>query len=208
MKVKICGITNLEDALLCSHLGADALGFVFYKESKRNISYSKAKEIIQHLSPFIVKIGIFVDQTADEINSISQEVGLNTVQLYGDSTQFMINEIYQPVIKCFRIKSDFDFSVLNEYTNCNFLLDTYSDEALGGTGKSFNWEIIPSELRENIILAGGISTDNIEYIYNNLKPGGIDLSSSVESSPGIKDENKLKDFFNKMNKLRYKSCSF
>lgn len=204
MRVKICGITNLEDALLCCGLGADALGFIFYEKSRRNISYSKAAEIIRRLPSFIVKVGVFVDQEADEINAISQKVGLNAVQLYGEVSQAFINEINLPVIKCFRIKNDFDFSTLNNYTNCSFLLDTFSDKALGGTGESFDWNIIPIELRDQIILAGGISVDNIEYLFNHINPAAVDLSSSIESSPGKKDAIKLKDFFNKINTLRYK----
>ena len=206
MRVKICGITNIEDAILCSQLGADALGFIFYEKSKRNIEYSKAEIIIQHLPSFIVKVGIFVDQEANEINTISQKIGLNAVQLYGDVTQSVINEINLPVIKCFRIKNDFNFSMLNNYTHCSFMLDTFSDEALGGTGESFDWKIIPIELRDKIIMAGGISADNIEYIFNNMNPAAVDLSSSVELLPGKKDADKLKDFFHKINKLRYTTC--
>jgi phosphoribosylanthranilate isomerase len=201
MRVKICGITNLEDALLCCGLGADALGFIFYEKSKRNISYRKAEEIIQHLPSFIVKVGVFVDQEADEINIIARKIGLNAVQLHGDVTQSMINEINLPVIKCFRVSNNFDFSSLNNYTNCSFMLDTFSDKALGGTGESFNWKIIPIEFRDKIILAGGISVDNIEYLFNHINPAAVDLSSSVESSPGKKDAVKLKDFFYKINKL-------
>jgi len=206
MRVKICGITNLEDAQLCCGLGADALGFIFYEKSKRNISYSKAAEIIRQLPSFIVKVGVFVDQEADEINAISQKVGLNAVQLYGEVSQAFINEINLPVIKCFRLKNDFDFSILDSYNKCSFLLDTFSDKALGGTGESFDWNIIPTEMRNKIILAGGISTDNIEYVFTEIKPATVDLSSSVESSPGKKDAGKLKEFFNKINKLRYTTC--
>ncbi|MBA4405729.1 N-(5'-phosphoribosyl)anthranilate isomerase [bacterium] len=201
MRVKICGITNVEDALLCCSLGADALGFIFYEKSKRNISYSKAEEIIQQLPSFIVKVGVFIERVKDEINDISQKIGLNAVQLYGDGTQPMNSGINLPVIQCIRVKNDFDFSTISKITNCSILLDTYSDIALGGTGESFDWQIIPIELRDNIILAGGISADNIEYIFMNINPAGVDLSSSVESTPGKKDEVKLKDFFDKINKL-------
>lgn len=206
MRVKICGITNLEDAQLCRGLGADALGFIFYEKSKRNISYSKAAEIIRQLPSFIMKVGVFVDQEADEVNKISQKVGLNAVQLYGDASQEFINEINLPVIKCFRIKNDFDFSLLDCYSNCSLLLDTYSEKSIGGTGETFDWNIIPTEMRNKIILAGGISTDNIEYVFTEIKPAAVDLSSSLESAPGKKDANKLKEFFNVINKLRYITC--
>jgi phosphoribosylanthranilate isomerase len=203
MRVKICGITNLNDALLCSQLGADALGFIFYEKSERNITYSKAEEIIKQLPPFIVKVGVFVDKKADEINAISQKVGLNAVQLYGEVAQSFIDDINFPVIKCFRVKNGFDFSVLNNYYNCSFLLDSFSEKVLGGTGKSFEWNCIPDEFRDKIVLAGGISSDNIEHIFKEIKPAAVDLSSSVELFPGKKDAYKLKKFFNMINKLRY-----
>ena len=206
MRVKVCGITNLKDAKLCHKLGADALGFIFYEKSQRNISYSKTEEIIQQLPPFIVKVGVFVDQEVAEINTIAQKIGLNEVQLYGNVTQSVINEINLPVIKCFRIKNDYDFSLLNHYTNCSFMFDTYSDKALGGTGESFDWKIIPIEFRDKIILAGGVSNDNIEYLFNNINPAAVDISSSLESSPGKKNAIKLKEFFYKINKLRYTPC--
>ncbi|PKL82778.1 MAG: N-(5'-phosphoribosyl)anthranilate isomerase [Ignavibacteriae bacterium HGW-Ignavibacteriae-3] len=202
MKVKICGITSLEDALLCSQLGADALGFIFYKNSRRNIDYSDAGEIIAKLPPFTYKVGVFIDHKYEMINNISQTLGLNAVQLYED--QSFISKINLPVIKCFRIKNEFNFTDLGNYTGCSFLLDTYSENEFGGTGASFDWHIIPYELRNKIILAGGISESNIEYIYNEIRPAAVDLSSSIESSPGKKDFSKLKIFLNKINKLRYK----
>lgn len=206
MRIKICGITNLNDALLCSQLGADALGFIFYEKSERNITYSKAEEIIKQLSPFIVKVGVFVNQEVDEINTIAHKIGLNAVQLYGDVTQSFIDDINFPVIKCFRVKNGFDFSILNNYTNCTFMLDTFSDKALGGTGETFDWNLLPQNLKNRIILAGGISSNNIEFIFKNIKPQAVDLSSSLESAPGKKDAAKLKDFFNVINKLRYITC--
>ncbi len=203
MRVKICGITNLEDALLSCELGADALGFIFYEKSKRFISYSNAKEIIQQLPSFVVKVGVFVDQETGEINAISQKIGLNAVQLHSDTTPSFVEEIYLPVIKSFRINNEFDFSLLHNFKKCSFLLDAFSNETLGGTGETFDWNLIPNELRNEIILAGGVSSDNIEFIFKNIKPQAVDLSSSLESSPGKKDAMKLKEFFNKANKLRY-----
>lgn len=203
MRVKICGITNLEDALLSCQFGADALGFIFYEKSKRYISYEKAEEIIRQMPSFVVKVGVFVDQNIHEINEVSQKIGLNTVQLHSDVSTDFVKEIKLPVIKSFRVNSGFDFSQLKNYPDCSFLLDTFSDDVLGGTGKIFNWDLIPSEWRNKIILAGGISLNNIEYIYRNINPQAVDLSSSLESFPGKKDNSKLKEFLNKVNKLRY-----
>jgi phosphoribosylanthranilate isomerase len=201
IKVKICGITNIDDALLSIELGADMLGFIFYPKSKRYISFDRAQKIISQIPSSIDKIGVFVDHGLKELKSTINIVGLTSVQLHGNENQDYINKIPLPVIKGLRIKPNFDFASLNRFNNCIFLLDAYSETELGGTGKSFNWDIIPGEIRKYIILAGGISTNNIEYIYKNIKPKAIDLSSSLESSPGIKDPHKLKAFFNKINQL-------
>jgi len=203
MQVKICGITNINDALLSCELGANALGFIFYEKSKRYISYVQATEIIRQLPPFVMKVGIFVNPLIHEINEAALSIGLNAVQLHGDETPSYIEQINLPVIKGFRINNEFDYRQMEDYKNCTFLLDSYSPDNLGGTGMTFDWTMIPMKFREKIILAGGISSDNIEFIFKHIQPKAIDLSSSLESSPGKKDPNKLKEFFNKVNKLRY-----
>ncbi len=203
MKVKICGITNIEDAKYCCNLGADALGFVFYKKSKRYINYNNAKDIIDKLPAFILKVGVFVNNSIEEINEISKIIGLNAVQLHGDESPEFITQINLPVIKSFRINENFDFSILDKFKSCSFLLDSYSKDDYGGTGKNFNWNLIPTHLKNKIILAGGISVENIQYIYNHIKPQAVDLSSSVEIIPGKKDFDKLKRFFKVLNNLRY-----
>lgn len=195
MKVKICGITNFEDALLCEELGADALGFIFYDKSERYIEPQLAKDIIKRLLPFTIKVGVFVNESTEKINSISKSIGLNIVQLHGDEPQNVLSEIDLPVIKAFRIKQDFEFNILNQFTNCGFLLDTYSDSSLGGTGKTFDWNIIPEQYRNKIILSGGVSSSNIQEIFSKIKPYAVDVSSSVEKYPGKKSAEKLTDFF-------------
>jgi len=202
LKVKICGITNIEDAQLCENLGADALGFIFHKKSKRFIRPETAGKIISKLSPFTLKVGVFVNGTPEEINKTAKEIKLNVVQLHGEEIPDMISEINLPVIKSFRIKDGFDFSILKKFENLRFLFDTYSEKEYGGTGKTFNWELIPGELRNKIILSGGISINNIEEVYKKVKPVAVDLSSSLESAPGKKDKEKVKEFFNKINNLK------
>ena len=202
MRIKICGITNYEDAKLCCDLGTDALGFIFTEKSKRKVSIDAAKVIIKKLPAFVSKIGVFVNEDLNTINWISKEIGLTGGQLHGEETPEFAESVNLPVIKTFRINSEFNFSVLDKFDGCKFLLDTFSTEDYGGTGQTFNWEIIPVELRNQIILAGGISIDNIEHIFNNVQPGAVDLSSSVEKYPGKKDEVKLKNFFQKINSLR------
>ncbi len=202
MKVKICGITNIEDALLCESHGADALGFIFYRESKRYISPQSASEIISRLSPFTLKVGVFVNESIEIVNNITEKIKLNAVQLHGDESAEHAEELFAPVIKSFRINNGFDFTVLNEFKNVSYLLDTYSKAGYGGTGKIFNWDLIPEHLRTRVILAGGINLDNIEFIYKKINPAAVDLSSSLEVKPGIKDGEKVKIFFNKLSNIR------
>lgn len=191
MRIKICGITNLEDALVCQKCGADAIGYIFYPESKRFLEPQKAAEISRQLSPFITKVGVFVNESARQVNEIAALAGLNAVQLHGEEEPEIIRQINYHVIKSFRVKSDFDFKILNAYTNCSFLLDTFSDKEYGGTGHSFNWQLVPEALRNKVILAGGISLDNIEFIWNEIKPAAVDLSSALELYPGKKDQKKI-----------------
>ena len=165
VKVKTCGITNLEDALFCESEGTEALGFIFYKKSKRCIEPDSAKEIIKRLSPFTMKIGVFVNESADIINETAADLHLNAVQLHGEESPETVNKINYPVIKSFRINNGFDFSILEKYPGVSFLFDTYSKIEYGGTGKVFNWELIPDELKGKIILAGGISINNIDDIH-------------------------------------------
>ena len=202
LKVKICGITNKEDSLLSEKLGADAIGFIFYKRSKRYVSPETAAEIIKTLSPFILKVGVFVNEGSMEINNISSQIKLNIVQLHGDEKPEAISEIDFPVIKSFRINEEFDFQILEKYKDASYLFDSNSKEEFGGTGKKFNWDKIPKELNGNFILAGGISTGNIEEIFNKVKPKAIDVSSSLEKSPGKKDYKKMEEFFKKINSFR------
>jgi phosphoribosylanthranilate isomerase len=202
LKVKICGITNAEDALLCESLGANALGFILYKGSKRFIEPDAAAKIISALSPFSLTVGVFVNSSSDEINSIGNRIKLNVVQLHGEESSDIISKINLPVIKSFRINNGFDFSLLKKFGNVSYLFDTYSEKEYGGTGKTFNWELIPDELRNKIILSGGISINNIEEVYKKINPAAVDLSSSLESEPGKKDSDKVKEFFKKINNLR------
>jgi phosphoribosylanthranilate isomerase len=204
IKVKVCGITNLEDALLCEECGADAVGFIFYKKSKRYIESGSAKEIIRNLSPFTLKVGVFVNEHPDFINYTASSLHLNAVQLHGDESASDVSRIMYPVIKSFRIDGQFDFSSLEQYSNISFLFDTYSAAEYGGTGKVFNWNLIPDDLKSTSILAGGISINNIEEVIRDIKPAAVDVSSSLEIKPGKKDKAKVKDFFNKINYLRPK----
>jgi phosphoribosylanthranilate isomerase len=202
MQVKICGITNLEDALLSQDLGAHALGFIFYPRSQRFIPPEQAANIIKQLSIFTHKVGVFVNEIPEYINDMAGAIGLSAVQVHGEETPQLLEKINYPIIKSFRVNPEFDFSELLPYNKYTILLDTYSEKEIGGTGTVFNWQIIPKEIRSEIILAGGVSSENIEQIYQEINPLAVDLSSSVESSPGIKDPKKLLHFFKKITQRR------
>jgi phosphoribosylanthranilate isomerase len=202
MKIKICGITNIEDALAAESFGADAVGFIFYKKSKRYVTPEQAGYIIKALSPFTTKVGVFVNESFENINKISRQTGINVVQLHGDESPDIIKSISLPVIRAFRVDDNFDYNKLNQYQEYSILLDAYSENNYGGTGNKFNWEKIPSEMKNKIILAGGITSDNIAFIYKNINPAAVDLSSSLEITPGTKDKKKMKKFFKKVNLLR------
>jgi len=203
MKVKICGITNVHDALLCERAGADALGFIFYKKSRRYISPEKALAIFKTLSVFTTRVGVFVNESPGKINKIAEELDLNLIQLHGDESADMIAGIKRPVIKSFRVKEDFDFFNLNNYRDNFLLLDSYSKKNYGGTGEKFDWNRIPENLRHKIILAGGISENNLGEIFTHISPFAIDVLSSLEEKPGKKDGIKVKKIFDAFNRLRY-----
>ena len=204
MKIKICGITRLEDSQLCDKLGADAIGFIFYHKSKRYITPENARTISISLPPFLHKIGVFVNSSIEEVNSVAKLASLTSVQLHGDETPEYISKINYPVIKSFGVDESFDFSILDEYSNCGIILDVKDTVEYGGTGNSFNWEIIPEKIRTKVIIAGGVSTHNIDEIHKNIRPYGIDISSSVEIEPGIKDKIKLELLFENYNRVSAK----
>ncbi len=200
MKVKICGITNLEDALLCESLGAYMLGFIFYKKSKRYVEPAMVKSITNKLNKSTLKVGVFVDTPFDQINSISKESGLDFVQLHGSESIEYKKQINIPLIKAIKIKEKYDEQLVNDWEDVTILFDTYNDKLVGGTGISFNHNLIPSVMYKKSIIAGGIGINNIEQILNrNELPFAIDVSSSLEEYEGKKDKNKVNKFFEIIN---------
>ncbi len=206
MKIKVCGITNIEDALACVENGADMLGFIFYEKSKRYIDFKTAEKIISQLSSSILKVGVFVNEDFNIVNFASAKLNLEAVQLHGHESPEYIGKINSPVFKAFRIKEKFDWGLIDSYKNCTPLLDSYSENLLGGTGKSFDWNSIPKNYRSKIILSGGITIEKLDKIFNEIKPAAIDVSSSLESEPGKKDHKKVKEFLTKFNQLRSRQC--
>ncbi|HOW34875.1 MAG TPA: phosphoribosylanthranilate isomerase [Candidatus Omnitrophota bacterium] len=196
VKTKICGITNTEDALLAASLGVWALGFIFYKKSPRFVSPSKAQRIIQILPPFVTPVGVFVDQKEGAVRDIAEFCGLNTLQFHGDETpQYCQRFKSYKVIKAFRVHDKFDISGLSQYPVCAYLFDAHQENVYGGSGKTFNWEIIAGKkLSKPVILSGGLCAENIAAAITTVKPYAVDVSSGVESVPGKKDEKLLVEF--------------
>lgn len=194
VKVKICGITNLDDALAAAECGADALGFVFYEKSPRYITPETAAHIIKVLPPFISTVGVFVDETNEKINDILHVTGLNIVQLHGDESQEMCDS-WSRVIKAFRIREFTDLERLKDYTVSAYLLDAYDRDMPGGTGQVFNWDIaLEAKNLGKVILAGGLNPDNIARAVTRVRPYAVDVSSGVEKIKGKKDIAKMKLF--------------
>ena len=194
--MKICGITRPEDALLAEELGASAVGFVFYPGSPRYIDPEEAKRISGALGPFITRVGVFVDEDIGTVQRIVETAGLTAVQLHGSEDQGYIDAVKGVrVLKALRVGPDFDFRLLDRYRVAAFLLDAWSEKEYGGTGRTFDWE----KAREcgrygRIILAGGLTASNVEEALATVCPWGVDVSSGVEQSPGIKDHDKLRAF--------------
>lgn len=201
MKIKICGITNIEDALDATALGASALGFIF-SESPRKVSPEVVKNIISKLPPFICTVGVFVNEDINWINKVADECNLSMVQLHGNESPDECKQIIKPKLKAIRILGPQDLEIIEKYQNTvsGILLDTYVHNAHGGTGQTFDWGIANEAKKYNIpiIVAGGITPDNICQAIQTASPYGIDLSSGVESSPGKKDYDKLQRLFSNM----------
>ena len=199
MFIKICGITNIEDALLATELGASALGFVFAL-SKRKIAPKQAAKIISELSEKVEKVGVFVNETKQNMLKIGESTGLTCIQLHGNKRPKLCQEIgkYFKVIKTIKIAQNGRLISQHDFYVWKSLLDIYDAETEGGSGKKFDWKIINQFNLEQIIIAGGLNSDNIKLLLSKFKPFGIDVSSGVESCAGKKSSDKLQKFFNQI----------
>lgn len=205
VRVKICGITNLEDAQEAIKLGADALGFNFYKRSPRYIEPAKAKPIIEALPPLISLVGIFADEfSPDRIRSIAHAIGLGTIQLHGSESPEYIKKISEVrIIKAFRVNETFDVAQLTAYHVGAYLLDAYEEKQLGGTGKCFNWDVaVQAKQHGRVILAGGLSSENVADAIVRVRPYAVDVCSAIESNPGKKDFQKMEALFREIHRSR------
>ncbi len=205
-RVKICGITNLEDALRAVELGADAIGFVF-AESPRRIDSQEAARIIRSLPPFVTIVGLFVDEPAEMVREIMEDCRLDALQFHGNESPEYCQQFSGPVrdkslstsrrtIKVFRVKDEGSLKTIPSYEVDAYLLDAYVEGAAGGTGKSFNWDLAieAKKIGRPIVLAGGLGPDNVAQAIRKVRPYGVDVSSQIERAPGKKDHQKMRRF--------------
>jgi phosphoribosylanthranilate isomerase len=199
-RVKICGITRVEDALNAVNAGADAIGLVFYAASPRCVSIAQAQALVAAMPPFISVVGLFVNSTTAEIQAVLSQVRLDIIQFHGDESpqdcEQACAQINLPYYKAIRVKADtnllqyaIDFKAAKA-----LLLDTYSEQAYGGTGHKFDWNLIPKNLPKLVILAGGLEANNVTDAIKQVQPYAVDVSGGVEHSKGVKDKDKIAAF--------------
>ena len=194
VKVKVCGITNLEDALVAVNWGADALGFVF-APSPRQVTPQQVANIVAGLPPFVCKVGVFVDSGLPEVKETMRACGLDLAQLHGSESPDFCEELFPRVIKSFRVKDESVLDLLPRYKVSAYLLDSYDVALKGGTGQSFDWGIAKKAAQLGlVILSGGLTPANVRQAINQVQPYAVDVSSGVESKPGKKDHDKLRAF--------------
>ena len=195
-RVKICGITRTEDALAAAHAGADAIGLVFFAGSPRAITLARAAALCAALPPFISKVGLFVNAPAEEVQAVTKNLSLDLLQFHGEESPEFCAQFKQPFIKAVRVKPGMD---LVQYASLfklaqGLLLDAFHESAPGGTGITFDWNLIPTELELPIILSGGLNANNVAAAIGRVNPWAVDVSSGVEEAKGIKNAAKMAAF--------------
>lgn len=199
IKVKVCGITNAEDALAAVEAGADALGFIFYEKSPRYVVPAVAGAIIAELPPLVTPVGVFVNEGVAAVRSIMDTCGLTLAQLHGDEHASYCRELWRPSMKAIQLKDRGSLLAMAEYQGRGgvrgFVLDTFSELVYGGTGQVTDWSLAAEAAKSTpILLAGGLTPDNVVEAIRTVHPYGVDVSSGVESAPGKKDHAKLRAF--------------
>ena len=199
VKLKVCGITSFDDAAAAVDCGATYLGFNFYRPSPRYIEPAAAREIIEQLPSHIVSVGVFVNEEVKVVRDLMDGCGLTLAQLHGDETAAYCLELARPAVKALRIKDRGGFLALAEFQGRagirGFLLDAYADDAYGGTGRTVDWTLAAEAARSaSVLLAGGLTPENVAEAIRAVRPYGVDVSSGVEVSPGKKDPEKIRRF--------------
>lgn len=193
VRVKICGITNEEDALAAVEAGADAVGFIFYERSPRFVQPDRVRQIVSALPPFVATVGVFVNEAADRINETIRVCGLSAAQLHGDESPEYCTTITGVWIKAFRVQDASWREVAAKYPVQAVLLDTYAPDKYGGTGRTFDWNLVSGSPLP-IILSGGLNPENVAEAIRQACPYAVDTSSGVEREPGRKDHDRVRAF--------------
>lgn len=196
VRSKICGITRVYDALTAAKAGADAIGLVFYAKSPRAVDVRQAREIVAALPPFVTTVGLFVNASRCEINEILDAVPLDMLQFHGDETPAQCEGFHRPWFKALRVGNGEDIEAeVARYANASgILLDTFVAGVPGGTGERFDWSLIPAALAKPLILAGGLTAENVQQAIAQVRPYAVDVSGGVEASKGVKDASKVMAF--------------
>jgi len=198
--IKICGITNVEDALEAVSLGVDALGFIF-APSPRRINHSLAREMVRHLSPSTLKVGVFVNEELRKVRRIAEDCALDALQLHGQEPPEYCRQVHLPVIKAISVKDALSLKEMDGYPFASILLDAWSADQAGGTGKTFCWEMArEARKKRDFILSGGLNAQNIFQAILELRPLGVDVCSGVEKTLGKKDRDKMTEFVKEVKK--------
>jgi len=200
MKIKICGITQPNNAREVAFLGIDAIGLVFYEQSPRHVDVETAVQIVNALPPFISRVGLFVNADSSFIDEVLCEVPLDTLQFHGDESVIECTQYGMPFIKALRVKESTNITKMSDdyHKASGLLLDAFNKDAYGGTGEQFNWSLAKVDIDLPIILAGGLNPDTVTDAIAQVNPYAVDVSSGVESGPGIKDIAKIKQFIQKV----------
>ena len=196
-RVKICGITRADDAVLAAQLGASAIGFVFWPGSSRYVDPARAREIVTVLPANVLTVGVFVDQPASDVQAVAKQVGLGAIQLHGHESIDYALRLMEPVIKAVPVTDAFDITALDAIPgSITVLLDAHDPVKRGGTGRTIDWTLAArAAARRPVMLSGGLKPANIRAAVDAVRPYGIDLSSGVESSPGVKNHDSLRALF-------------
>jgi phosphoribosylanthranilate isomerase len=204
-RVKICGLTRLEDARAAVFLGADAIGLVFYRPSPRFVDIKQALDIVSALPPFVTVVGLFADATAVEVRKVLDNVRIDLLQFHGDEESTDCGGFGKPWIKALRIRPGMDLSpLMAAYSGASgFLVDAWHPDAMGGTGQRFDWSLIPPDMADSLILAGGLSPDNVAEALRVVRPYALDVSSGVEAGKGIKDAGKMAAFLKEVHRFDF-----
>ena len=200
-RVKVCGITRAEDALEAVRCGADAIGLVFYANSPRYVTAKQAQVIVAAIPPFISVVGLFVNASQTEIEAVLSQVRIDILQFHGDEDASECERIKLPYFKAIRVKSDTNLLQCEvDFKGAKaLLLDTFSEAAFGGTGHVFDWDLIPKNMIKPLILAGGLTSENVGLAIKKVQPYAVDVSGGVEHSKGIKDAIKIAAFMQAVN---------